>query len=225
MNTFCDHYHNVKNLCITSPSDINKIKNNKKYIITVDIEEKIFNFNDFFKSMDYSNIIGIFFNNFNFGLDGVDFHSNMIQIMDMGSNFNQPIKNIKFPPKLISLRFGHKFNQSLDKVIFPTYLEELDLGGYDRPMDNVCLPHSIKELNFGFNFNQPLQNFTFPPNIEEIVFNLVYDQSLEDVIFPRSIKQIYLPLYYSKNNYEKLKNTIHGIPRHTNLNFIKQKNV
>ncbi|CBJ31374.1 conserved unknown protein [Ectocarpus siliculosus] len=61
-----------------------------------------------------------------------------------GRNFNQPIKDVRWPDSLQTLSFGEFFNQ---------------------PIKQVSWPASLRELTVGRNFNQNTAGARWPPGL------------------------------------------------------------
>jgi len=88
--------------------------------------------------------------------------------------FNHPIHSL--PPSLIKLRLGILFNRSLDNVQWPSSLRAIIFSPcWRQPVTHLTLPDSITDLVFGrsgmeFNYGQPnrIANLRFPPNLQTL---------------------------------------------------------
>lgn len=107
-------------------------------------------------------------------LFGDSFPPNLTYIQ-FPDNFNQSLDNI-LPSSLKVLKFGKKFNQSVD--FLPNSLVKIKFGeNFSRSIGN--LPVGIKKLVFhDFQFNKPQNNNNLPPNLQNlqlyIPFNLIF---------------------------------------------------
>ena len=87
--------------------------------------------------------------------------------------------------------FSHKFNQSIDNVIFNDCLESLNFGEeFNKPIDNVNFSINLKKICFGSEFNQSVDNITFPVSLEEISFGKKFSQSINNL--PNSLLKLTL---------------------------------
>ena len=127
-----------------------------------------------------------------------------------GEHFNQPLDNVIWPQKLISLYFGFDFDQPLNNVKFPNSLLTLSLiGKFNHPLENVKILDTIDTIEFGYMFNQSLtdikfsnlqiitignnnilKSFKFPPLLEIVKFHPGFTIPFSDVILPDNIKYI-----------------------------------
>ena len=125
-------------------------------------------------------------------LNGNDSRVSGIVSINFGTNFNQPIDNVVWPPNLKTLKFGKKFNQRIDGVQFPRSLEMISFGkDFNQPIENVRWTSDLKKLVFGDNFNQPIENVIFPDTLEDISFGKDFNQPIENVQWPNSLQVLF----------------------------------
>lgn len=97
---------------------------------------------------------------------------------------------------LHKLAFGQKFDQRIDLVTWPASLEQLLLGGFDRPFHAVEGPASLQELALGKGFKQSLHGIgTWAPHLRELILmasRLSCAHSLAGVDWPPRLQQVYV---------------------------------
>eukprot|EP00913_Durusdinium_trenchii_P019371 g18211.t1 len=92
-----------------------------------------------------------------------------------------------------SLRFGHKFNQSLLETTLPEELQELSFGHcFNQSLEGVTLPETLLSLSFGYNFNQPLEEVNFPKELQHLSFGHEFNQTLQGVRLPDGLLSLTL---------------------------------
>jgi len=107
------------------------------------------------------------------------------------SLFNKQIDH-NLPISIKYLKFGHKFNQSVDNSGMT--LEEIIFGyEFNQHVDN--LPFSIKSITFGYEFNQPIDNI--PNSIIYISLSYSFNQKLDDL--PIGLETLIIGKNFSQN--------------------------
>ena len=130
---------------------INFPKNLKQLIIPITTDVSTINFPETLKSLVLKN--------FNQDLSKIKFPPNLIHL-NLGDNFDYPLRNGSFPLSLVYLETGNSFKGSLRAVKFPPKLYHLILGdSFDCSLDNV--PKTVKHITVGEKFNQRV-NFDEP---------------------------------------------------------------
>ena len=113
------------------------------------------------------------------------------------------IKPIKYPSKLIYLKFGNKFNQPIDNL--PNSLTHLTFGDdFNQPIDN--LPNSLTHLTFdsagtdyycgsnSHSFNQSVDSL--PSSLTHLTFNDFFDNYVDNL--PNSLTHLTFGIYFNK---------------------------
>ena len=78
---------------------------------------------------------------------------------------------LNLPESLISLTFGHNFNQSLERVTLPNSLQNLTFGAsFNQSLEHVTWPNSLQNLTFECSFNQSLERVTLPNSLQNLTF-------------------------------------------------------
>eukprot|EP00435_Cladocopium_sp_Y103_P010459 s539_g2.t1 len=120
-----------------------------------------------------------------------------IQTLTFGHKFNQSLERVTLPSSLQTLTFGHKFIQSLERVTMPSSLQILTFGiGFNQSLEGVILPSrvilpsSLQTLTFGHKFNQSLERVTLPSSLQTLTFGHEFNQSLERVTLPSSLQTL-----------------------------------
>ena len=68
----------------------------------------------------------------------------------LSSKFNQSLERVSFPSSLLNLTLGDEFKQSVEAVTFPSNLEKLTFGhAFNQSLELVSLPNTIESLTFG----------------------------------------------------------------------------
>eukprot|EP00435_Cladocopium_sp_Y103_P072967 s282_g41.t3 len=121
-----------------------------------------------------------------------------LQQLTFGGSFNQNL-GVQYSVFLTSIT---TFNRNLDNVILPTTLRNLTFGRkFNQSLADVNLPESLCALNFGKLFNQSLEKVALPCNLQQLAFvaDSCFDQSLENVILPKNLQTFSLGTAYSQN--------------------------
>ncbi|KYR01162.1 hypothetical protein DLAC_02271 [Tieghemostelium lacteum] len=95
------------------------------------------------------------------------------------------------------LKFGYKFDQTIEDGVLPVNLETLIL---DKPYNKLLpkLPRTLKHLSFGSSYNQPIPSKILPNSLETISFGFSFNQ-LEGTILPPNLKNLTLPFRHQKD--------------------------
>ena len=96
---------------------------------------------------------------------------------------NIELSSDNIPKDIISLIFGHSFNQTVDML--PASIVELTFGySFNQPVD--MLPQKIKYLTFGHSFNQTVD--MLPASIKELTFGYSFNQPVD--MLPASMEEL-----------------------------------
>ncbi|CAM9373308.1 unnamed protein product [Scytosiphon promiscuus] len=116
-------------------------------------------------------------------------------------NFNRSIESVTWPTSLQQLRFGRDFNQPLDGM--PPLLEDLEVGpSFNQTVDRVQWP-SLRRLVLKKGFRQSLQALgTAMPSLERLELYFYADQYgiLRGIEWPPGLKHLTMDLrapYYA----------------------------
>jgi hypothetical protein len=63
---------------------------------------------------------------------------------------------------------------------------------FDQPIENLCLPSSIRELKFGLCFNQHVEGLHLPSSLLTLEFGLFFNQLLDKLKLPQSLQRLIL---------------------------------
>ena len=89
--------------------------------------------------------------------------------LNFGDKFNQNLNEVHLPSFLESLTFGNNFNQSLDLVTFPQLLSLTFGERFNQSLEHVALPRTLRSLKFGYEYDQPLEHVKWPDALEEFL--------------------------------------------------------
>jgi hypothetical protein len=92
-----------------------------------------------------------------------------LQKFGFGSYFNNKLSNIIFPLSLITLDFGHKFNQSIS-----------DIDWYEYKL--------LSLVKFGLDFRQKIDTVKF--NSISVIIDYSNRITIESSVFPRTLHKI-----------------------------------
>ena len=89
------------------------------------------------------------------------------------------------------------FNRPLDGVVLPSSLRSLTFGGwFNQPIAGVKLPESLRCLIFGREFNQPLEGIQWPQGLRSLILSADWtgdwNQSVERLQLPDSLTELNL---------------------------------
>lgn len=117
------------------------------------------------------------------------------QQLIFGHQFNRPVSDMKeWPRSLLLLSFGHSFNQSLEGVNLPMFLEFLEFGHeFNQSLQAVDLPQSLKHLRFFHSFNQSLDGVVWPMSLRHVWLCGCFAQSVKNINWPPGLKVLALP--------------------------------
>ncbi len=122
-------------------------------------------------------------------------------IFNPESEFNLPLETLGLPECLTHLKFGLKFNHSINWL--PSSLIVLTLGdNFNFPIKN--LPPKLKYLTIGDSFNKPLLNL--PDELVYIDLGLSFNKRLIDL--PENLYWLSLSKNYTKLSQIKLPKSI-----------------
>eukprot|EP00435_Cladocopium_sp_Y103_P008328 s555_g2.t1 len=102
--------------------------------------------------------------------------------------------------KRVLLSLGNNFNKSLDGVTLPKSLRTLTFGvSFNQSLDAVDLPNSLQNLSFGRNFSKCLDGVAFPGSLRLLTFGDGFSQSLDDVNLPQNLQSLTLGNQFTRN--------------------------
>ncbi len=119
--------------------------------------------------------------------------SKLIPLTHLAISFNVQLGEIVLPARLLTLKFGTLFDQSIDQITLPVTLQALYFGwNFNQSVAGIKLPSSLHTLAFGFSFNQSLAGLVLPSRLRtfEVVGN--FNQSIVGVTFPASLRTLVL---------------------------------
>ena len=110
-----------------------------------------------------------------------------------GDAFDESLHNVRLPKGLQSLTLGYCFNQRMDTVILPRDLKTLTFGeAFNQNIDNLTLPKGLQSLTFGEDFNQSMKNVTLPSDLNSLTFGEDFNQSIQTITLPSGLKSLVL---------------------------------
>lgn len=99
-------------------------------------------------------------------------------------------RNIIFPDTVKEIYFIDEFDQSIDGINF-NKIEYIKFGGkFNQILDNVVFSNSIKKIEFGGHYNQSLDNVKFPLSLKQLTINKLFNKSLHNIIFSSPVHLI-----------------------------------
>ncbi len=146
-----------------------------------------------------NNVIGIIFNVMCRSISGKITFPRRLNSISFLCRIHTDFSTLNLPDNVCSLRtHGHNFLTKTNSLILPKYLKELYINNiHNVTVENMRLPHTLRILEFGWQFNQKLDDFIFPPNLEIIDFGFEFNHSLENVRLPDSIRTMNISGKYS----------------------------
>jgi hypothetical protein len=100
--------------------------------------------------------------------------------------------NIKY------IRFNNRFNNLINRHIFPPTVETLIFGDeFNMPINNIYLPLKLKNLTFGKNFCQLIRKNTLPLLLEELIFSNSFNYPIFHL--PITLKKLTFGFFYNHN--------------------------
>lgn len=156
---------------------------------------------------------------YNWPIDGL-FPDSLI-FLQLGFDFDQPIRAGGLPAGLVSLMFGYSFNQELTHGMLPPGLmlllfgpgftqplrniprslselylgtkdEASDDGGFDQPIEPGCLPPSLRVLELSWWFSQRLLPGVLPPRLERLQLGGQFAHPIEPDVLPVTLERLRL---------------------------------
>lgn len=95
--------------------------------------------------------------------------------------FNQPLTGVRFPEGLREMVFGERFDRGIDRAVWLTGLDILELGrDFSKPLvspgpergaplgHKYPLPAGLKNLTLGQEFNRPLSGSELPDGLQAL---------------------------------------------------------
>lgn len=112
--------------------------------------------------------------------------------LNMGSRFNRPLNQIKWPPAMRHLALGWRFDQDVQGVALPPCLQTLEFGfSFNRPIAGVALPASLHRLTFGDMFNAPIDVVRkWPEYLRHLAFGSEFNQQILAVSWPPLLRRL-----------------------------------
>eukprot|EP00752_Nemacystus_decipiens_P009055 g8085.t1 len=110
----------------------------------------------------------------------------------LGWRFDQDVRGLALPPCLHTLEFGFSFNRPIAGVALPASLHRLTFGDmFNEPIDGVRQwPAYLRHLEFGSEFNQQIQGVSWPPLLLELSFGWKFNQPVVGVAWPTSLERL-----------------------------------
>lgn len=106
-------------------------------------------------------------------------------------NFNESLDNIVFPETIEDIDLGGFYNHPINNIKFPKKLKRLNLGlNYDLPLDDIIFPQKLLLLDLGHNFNHPIEHIKLPNTLIELRFSVYFNHPIEKLKIPLSLKKI-----------------------------------
>ncbi|CAN0059775.1 unnamed protein product [Ectocarpus sp. 4 AP-2014] len=113
--------------------------------------------------------------------------------LNFGPAFEGSLEAVVWPQRLKEIDFdwSSRFNQPIEGVEFPPSLQELTLSdAFDQPIEDAILPTSLQVFMMGDDFNHPVEDVRWPPSLEQIYFGRYFNQPIEEVVWPSSLKEV-----------------------------------
>ncbi|KAN0031235.1 hypothetical protein ACTA71_010318 [Dictyostelium dimigraforme] len=145
-------------------------------------------------------------------IDGINFSGifpNSLKQLTFGNNFNTNLNQLNnggtvFNEGLEILKFGYKFNSDIEIGLLPSTLKQLELGGsFNNKIKIGSLPNGLKILKFDEwgNFNQPFEFNALPSELEQLYLPRGYYQPLlSPGILPSTLKVLQIPRKLKTDN-------------------------
>lgn len=116
------------------------------------------------------------------------------------------IEIVKFTPFLRELTFGASFNKPINNLSLPDSLKCLNFGrDFNQSINGLLLPNSLKYIRFDKwgSFNQPF--CLHSQFLEEITFGYKFDNSIDNLILCSSLKKITVGMYFDQERIKDMK--------------------
>lgn len=141
---------------------------------------------------------------FNYSIDGI--LPSSLQRLELGGEFNQPIKRGTLPFGLKVLRLGSRFNCLLEIGALPNGLEVLIFfDGYSHPIPPALLPSSLTCLQFNNHFQQSIEKGFLPPKLTTLQFPPEYCGTIAKDAIPPTLQRLVL----SRKQAKSIRNWLH----------------
>jgi len=125
-----------------------------------------------------------------------------------GKEFNQPLVNWSPPASLTELFIGNEYGSGwwdhpVTQLRLPPNLHKLTFGhAFDRALSGVEFPSSLRVLQLGRNFNHSLSAaaWTPPPSLEEFDMSRCksWNRSWTDLHLPPTLRKLTFSDYFSQ---------------------------
>lgn len=121
-----------------------------------------------------------------------------LKYLRFGHTYNEIVEKDIFPSTLTHLIFGYKYNQVLFKNSLPHGLKHLVFGRhFNREIGENILPITLTQLTFGYNFNKKKKEKILPCSLTHLTFGEHYNQEINENVLPSSLT--YLSFHCCKN--------------------------
>ena len=132
-----------------------------------------------------------------------------LQYLTFSWDFNEPINRDNIPKSVTSIKFGEKFNRSVDEL--PLLIKSIEFGRhFNQTVDN--LPSSIESIKFGHEFNQTVDKL--PSSIKNLEFDHDFNQSVEKL--PSGARSYWRKPFFTKNGFSNYRHRLKAL----NLIFV-----
>jgi len=131
---------------------------------------------------------------------------NHITHIETTYDFDQPINRIVWSENLVSLQFGANFNRPIDKVKLPDTVKHISFGiknnwsSFSQSLKNFYFPKSLVEyINQGCGVKESIGDIIFPDSTERIRLGYKYNVPINNFKFPLGIKEFEFGCGYSQS--------------------------
>lgn len=101
------------------------------------------------------------------------------------------------PSNIYKIQFSNNFNKSLDNIQFPESLKYIIFGNkFNKPFNN--LPNKLIYLKLGKKFNQKIENIKLPDSIQYLIFGTNFNKSIDGFNLPISIIHLKFGNFFDK---------------------------
>ncbi|CBJ31361.1 conserved unknown protein [Ectocarpus siliculosus] len=117
-----------------------------------------------------------------------------VTTFSLGPGFDDDLpRGIQWPEKLTLLGLGPGFNRSVEHLSLPASVRFLVFGAsFNMPMDNFAWPPLLRVLVLGPSFSQPIHPGAFPESLQVLLFQGDFTHPVEGFVWPRSLLQLYV---------------------------------
>jgi hypothetical protein len=106
-------------------------------------------------------------------------------------NVNADIADIDLPNSLLAIKFGYKFNKSINGIRWPESITDITFGiCFNRCINDVKWPVNLNVLKFGEYFDQAI--ISWPKTLTVISFGYQYSQDISNVERPPNLTKLHL---------------------------------